>query len=573
MANDKFIIPSQTIDETGIIDEILKLENGRYQPSRRLLSQIESPYRNGIYIRVSTPGQAENDKVSLEMQKETLLKLASDNKWEVANIYIEPGESGKFMDNREAFSRMIADAFDGKIDIISSWSNDRLARNSTEMTALRDQLWEHKVQVTSIIEHQEIKPKKELYGKQDVMEKLYSFITDWKSEQDNHMRTERFEMGKRGKANRGQIPSKVPYGYTLYFEYPPCSSGRPKRIQHVDIKPEEATVVKEIYSMYDVDLFGTRKIAETLCQRGVPSPRGCKWGGSTIKYILTNPTYTGCVRYGWRLSKSSKSLDRLAAGHKGMITKGVHPKIIEPPQFTRVNERLKRRGAMGGRAVHSKGLLSGLLKCPRCNGKTYLCSYFNSRTYQVIPVKNRHKYKLVEAYFCSNYSQHGRSGCEKGYIISKKKVEKLVVKLITKMSDNPKVKESYIKEMRMTNKLEMTDKLSLLNKERESISTIKGKLFVMLQHGKIGDSEFDHERTRLDKEEKELNFQIDQLRNKISQFEIIEAQSEKAILALGDFGTAWGQSSIEEKKELMTTLVNKIVIRNEEVFVDFRTVK
>ena len=43
--------------------------------------------------------------------------------------------------------------------------------------------------------------------------------------------------------------------------------------------------------------MGLREIARELNEKGVPTARGGKWHGRTIKYMLENPLYRGIVCY------------------------------------------------------------------------------------------------------------------------------------------------------------------------------------------------------------------------------------------------------------------------------------
>lgn len=43
--------------------------------------------------------------------------------------------------------------------------------------------------------------------------------------------------------------------------------------------------------------MGLREMVRELNEKSVPTARGGKWHGRTIKYILENPIYKGSVRY------------------------------------------------------------------------------------------------------------------------------------------------------------------------------------------------------------------------------------------------------------------------------------
>jgi len=80
--------------------------------------------RVGIYLRVSTSSQTtDNQRLELE-------RVAAQRGWIIADIYEDRGVSGAIgRDKRPALDRLCADATQGKLDIIASWSLDRLGRS------------------------------------------------------------------------------------------------------------------------------------------------------------------------------------------------------------------------------------------------------------------------------------------------------------------------------------------------------------------------------------------------------------------------------------------------------------
>ena len=79
-----------------------------------------------IYIRVSSERQVQG--FSLDGQKRELIEYAKMKGLEVNNIYVEPGRSGKDIDGREEFQKMLNDVLSGfrgwlyfGIQIISFW--------------------------------------------------------------------------------------------------------------------------------------------------------------------------------------------------------------------------------------------------------------------------------------------------------------------------------------------------------------------------------------------------------------------------------------------------------------------
>lgn len=101
--------------------------------------------RVGIYLRVSTGSQ------TTENQRRELESVAVRSGWQVVGIYEDAGISGaKGRDKRPEFDRLLRDATARKVDMVASWSVDRLGRSLqdlvgflTELQALRCDLYLH----------------------------------------------------------------------------------------------------------------------------------------------------------------------------------------------------------------------------------------------------------------------------------------------------------------------------------------------------------------------------------------------------------------------------------------------
>ena len=52
-----------------------------------------------------------------------------------------------------------------------------------------------------------------------------------------------------------------------------------------------------LFKMKRYKRMDLREIARELNEKGVPTARGGKWHGRTIKYMLENPLYKGTAHY------------------------------------------------------------------------------------------------------------------------------------------------------------------------------------------------------------------------------------------------------------------------------------
>lgn len=81
----------------------------------------------GLYVRVSTDGGRQDTT----LQKNELRMLAERRGWTVFKIY-EDHASGAQV-NRPGFTEMLRDCRQGRLDLIATWSIDRLARSMPQL--------------------------------------------------------------------------------------------------------------------------------------------------------------------------------------------------------------------------------------------------------------------------------------------------------------------------------------------------------------------------------------------------------------------------------------------------------
>ena len=102
--------------------------------------------RVAAYARVST--DSDEQLSSYEAQVDFYTRhIKSNPEWEFAGVYTDEGISGTNTKKRDGFNRMVADALDGKIDLILTKSISRFARNTVDTLTTIRKLKEQKVEV------------------------------------------------------------------------------------------------------------------------------------------------------------------------------------------------------------------------------------------------------------------------------------------------------------------------------------------------------------------------------------------------------------------------------------------
>ena len=117
----------------------------------RQSTTIPTRRKVAAYARVST--DFEEQLTSYEAQISYYTNYIQRNPdWEFVKIYTDEGISATSTKHREGFNSMIADALDGKIDLIITKSVSRFARNTVDSLTTIRKLKEHHVELSHILE-------------------------------------------------------------------------------------------------------------------------------------------------------------------------------------------------------------------------------------------------------------------------------------------------------------------------------------------------------------------------------------------------------------------------------------
>ena len=323
------------------------------------------------YARVST--DLEEQVTSYKAQVDYYTKYIKEREdWDFIKVYTDEGISGTSTKKREGFQLMIADALDGKINLIITKSVSRFVRNTVDSLSTIRLLKEHDVEVYF--------QKENIFTFDSKGELMISILSSLAQEESRSI-SENVTWGQRKRFADGRV--SLPY--KSFLGYRKGTDGLP------EIVPEEAEIVRYIYRRFIAGLT-PYKIASELTAQGVPTPAGKeKWAGSTIKSILTNEKYKGDA-----LLQKKFTVDFLTKKQKvneGEVpqyyVENSHPAIITPQEFDMVQEEfLKRENA--GKQYSSTSVFASKIICGDCDG------YFGAKVWH-----SNSKYRRV-IYQCNS---------------------------------------------------------------------------------------------------------------------------------------------------------------------------
>lgn len=310
------------------------------------LSQESGKQRVAAYARVST--DSDEQMGSVEAQKDYFEKLIQKRPdWEFAGIYADEGISGTSLNRREAFNRMVAEALDGKIDLIITKSLSRFARNTVDtLNTIR------KLKIAGVGVYFEKEDINTLDSKGKFLITLMSSL----AEEESRSISENVKWGQRKRFADG----KYSLPYKQFLGYKKGANGTPELVE------EEAKIIRLIYRLF-LQGYATAAIANILTNAGIPTPAKCTvWQRCTIVSILSNEKY-----YGAALMQKTYCIDfrsKLMVPNRGELpmyyVENGHEPIVTKAVFDEVQQRMQQEH----RYKSTTFLFSRKLFCANCGG-------------------------------------------------------------------------------------------------------------------------------------------------------------------------------------------------------------
>ncbi len=313
-----------------------------------------------LYIRVSTAIQV--DGYSLEAQEDRLRKEAEHRGYEVLDVYSDEGKSGKNIAGREDFQRMLEDIQTKKDrpDYVFVFKLSRFGRNAADTLNSLQILEDYGVSLLCVEDGID---SAGAAGK--LMIAVYAAVAE--AERENiHVQTMagRWQKAKNGGWNGGFAP----YGYRL-------EDGELK------ISDDEADLVREIFKVYIEGKNGINTVARRLNERGLKkkirnNANTDRIGASFVKAVLDNPVYAGYLPYGRRKTEKidgTRNEFHVVKQSEFEMFDGKHEAIISKETWEIAQKKRKENGYVREKthSLEHSHILSGILKCPVCNGPMY----------------------------------------------------------------------------------------------------------------------------------------------------------------------------------------------------------
>ena len=336
--------------------------------------------RVAAYARVSIEGEMNQHSFSAQVDYYTSL-IRSNPKWENAGIFADYGITGR-QTARPGFQGLLKLCDEGKVDMVLTKSISRFCRNTVDLLNTVRRLKDKDINV-----HFE---KENIDSISTEGELMISLMASFAQEESRSISENvRWSVQKRFKEG-------IPCTYLLY--------GYKWNGKDYDIIPEQAEIVKEIYSSY-LDGKSPGQIASTLEERNISSTRGGKFSYRLVWNILRCEKYTGDSMLQKTYCKDFLTGKRRKNNGEAprYWAEGTHPVIIPKETFDKVQEEIEKRRELGYRANQSLKLscFSSKLICSNCG-----------RTFRKRMIGSKGRVTKYYRWKCSTKIEHTASSCD-----------------------------------------------------------------------------------------------------------------------------------------------------------------
>ena len=475
---------------------------------KRLSESVPAIKGIGIWIRVSTEDQARGDSPEHHEQRARLYAAAQGH--DVREVYRLDAVSGKsVMDNPET-KRMLADIRSGRIHGLIFSKLARLARNTRELLDFADIFRDNDAALISLQESLDTgTPAGRFFYT------VIGALAEWeRGEIADRVAASVSIRAKLGKPLGG----KAPFGYQWKDK---------KLIPH----PDEALVRKLIYELYN-EHRRKKTVAQMLNDRGYRTRAGKKYSAKVLEDLIRDTTAKGQHRANYSTRRNG-GRHEIKSEDEWVYTP-VQP-IVSLELWENCNRVLMGQKAggtfPGPRPEH---LFGGKVRCT-CGNKMYA------------------------------RKQTGKYSCDKCNLkIPAADLEAIYHSQLTGF---------LFSDAEIAAHLDHSDQLILENEklllsrsdERERIKRDMEKLYDLYFAGEIPKEGFGEKYRPLDERVHQIDAECLDLQVKIDVGKIAQVNRDHMLSEARALHTRWPELSLEQKREIVQTITEEIVVGKEEI--------
>ena len=504
------------------------------------------------YTRVSTAMQI--DGYSLDAQKARMKAYADFNDYQIVGEYEDAGKSGKSIEGRASFCRMMEDIKSGKdgVAYVLVFKLSRFGRNAADVLSTLQVMQDFCVNLICVEDG--------IDSSKDAGKLMISVLSAVAEIERENIRVQTME-GRIQKAREGRWNGGfAPYGYRLVDGV-------------LQINEDEAPAIRTIFEQYvntDTGANGLSKYLEThgfqkLARQNGTSPL---FSATLIRAILKNPVYCGKIAFGRRkLEKihGTRNEYHQVPQENYLLVDGLHEGIVSEELWNTAQVKLlaqsKRYEPVNRSKTEQAHLLSALVKCPVCGAGMYSNKCTKRK-------KDGTPYKSFSYYSCKHRKMQRGQKCNFNKQIQEEVLDNAVVEVIIKLVSNPKF--AAMMQEKINSKVDTTaieQEIAAAEKQLRQYYSIKSKIMEEIdtldpddRHYIIRKSDLDERLYRMyDKIEEAENNLMD-ARAKKQAIEADKITGDNIYKVLICFEKLYNVMNPIERKKLMEHLISEIQI-------------
>ena len=487
------------------------------------------------------------DGYSLDAQREKLRKYAEYEDMMIAGEYSDEGFSGKNIQGRQEFQRMMNDIQNCKdgVSYVLVFKLSRFGRNAADVLSSLQLMQDFGVNLICVEDG--------IDSSKDAGKLMISVLSAVAEIERENIRTQtmagREQKAREGKWNGGFAP----YGYKLEDG---C----------LVIAEDEVEVIRVIYDRYIHTTEGIAGVAKYLNRNGyvkklrqnntIPG-----FSRAFVQDVLDNPVYMGKIAYGRRRTEKKQGVrneTHVVEQSEFPVYEGQHEAIISEEDWYLAQEKRKKnsfRREKVNNPDHAH-VLSGILKCPCCNKGMYG---------NIAKAHSKDK-KTRFYYYCKNTITANGHSCTFRQNIEQSQLNNAVAKIISAMVHNS-VFADAIKEKIGTavDTKELEEQVAALqSKVKQAVGT-KKRLENQMDALNFDDAHYEKKIADLQRRYDgqydiigELESQIEELQNRILIIRQEKLSGDNIYQLLLAFDEVYDSASEAEQKELMRAFIERI---------------
>lgn len=466
----------------------------------------------GIWIRVSTEDQAKGE--SPEHHEKRARFYAESKGWEAKEVYSLEAVSGKSVMGLPETQRMLEDIKTGHITGLIFSKLARLARNTRELLEFADIFREYNADLISLQESIDTStPAGRLFYT------MIAAMAQW----------EREEIAERVAAS---VPIRAKLGKPLGGQ---ASFGYEWKNKKMVPVPNEVPVVKLIYELFS-EHKRKKTVARLINESGYRTRKGARFSDTTVGRLLQDPTTKGFHRANYTKSLGENKKWIIKPKDEWVYQK-VEP-IVSEELWDQCNyildEQEKKNKKPTRKAVH---LFTGFAFC-HCGNKMYVPS--SSPKYTCYTCKNKIGTSDLEEIFLHQL---------RSYFFAESEITDYLNKA-----------DQVIKEK--------DELLKALEEEKRKVEKEMEKVYRSYIDDELDVKEYGRQYRPLTQRRDQIENQIPEIQGEIDFLRIQYLSSDQVLHEAKDLHSRWPDLSPEEKRKIIETITEKIVVGTEDISID-----